>query len=128
MIGAMQAHISVAAVQRAGCGALRNLASNASNRMKIGSLGGIEAVLAAMGAHRTFAAVSQSPVVAECFHVSDIICSNSQPHELVSETDSGRRPGTSSKGKGKGKGKGVLSGSTCARAVALTISWMSTHR
>ena len=61
MIGAMQAHISVAAVQRAGCGALRNLASNASNRMKIGSLGGIEAVLAAMGAHRTFAAVSHQP-------------------------------------------------------------------
>ena len=45
VLAAMREHGGDAAIQRAGCGALRNLASGPANRGQIGALGGLEAVL-----------------------------------------------------------------------------------
>ena len=48
VLAAMREHGGDAAIQRAGCGALRNLASGPANRGQIGALGGLEAVLRGM--------------------------------------------------------------------------------
>ncbi|KAJ1469153.1 hypothetical protein T484DRAFT_1597717, partial [Baffinella frigidus] len=47
-------------VQEQGCKALRNLALNNENRAAIARAGGIEAVVAGMGAHTLFAEVQRS--------------------------------------------------------------------
>eukprot|EP00961_Rhodomonas_salina_P095293 1282150-Rhodomonas_salina.1 len=47
----MKQHVKSAGVQEQGCGALRNLAVNDENKVKIGAAGGIEAVITAMQQH-----------------------------------------------------------------------------
>ncbi len=59
IVTAMKQHASVAAVQEHGCGALRNLAVNAENKVTIARQGGVDVILTAMKQHASVAAVQQ---------------------------------------------------------------------
>ena len=58
VIQLMQKHQNES-VQRKGCGALKNLASNADNRVKIAAAGGIESILNAMKQHAQHESVQE---------------------------------------------------------------------
>ena len=59
ILEAMQRHRDDAAVQEAGCGALRNLAVNDENEVKLMELEAAQAILEAMKRHRDHAAVQE---------------------------------------------------------------------
>ena len=52
IVQAMGGHRGSEGVQRTGCQALRRLADNKDNVVKIGAEGGVEAIVQAMGGHR----------------------------------------------------------------------------
>eukprot|EP00961_Rhodomonas_salina_P154271 2077765-Rhodomonas_salina.1 len=56
----MRGHPESAAVQEAGCGALRSLAFNASDQVGLAGMGGLEAVLEAMRGHPESAGVQEA--------------------------------------------------------------------
>eukprot|EP00961_Rhodomonas_salina_P167117 2251988-Rhodomonas_salina.1 len=60
----MKQHVKSEGVQKLGFAALRNLAANGENRVKIGAAGGIEAVVAVMKQHVKSAGVQEKGCVA----------------------------------------------------------------
>eukprot|EP00961_Rhodomonas_salina_P090894 1223114-Rhodomonas_salina.1 len=56
----MRQHLGHAGVQEAGCGAVRNLAMNADNKIKIAGEGGIGVMLEAMRQHLGHAVVQDA--------------------------------------------------------------------